>query len=145
MAKLDHFIASNGTLYNQKFLPAALAGDNGLQHFASLVRSYFDHKGMHVQFNVIDRKTLLEAQKNPEAHRDLVVRVAGYSAQFVRARQGSAGRHHLAHRTGVLRHSARNGGADVWSAHPGRAGSTRRNRPHRVCPPDRPDTPLEGP
>ncbi len=83
VAKLDHFIASNGTLYNQKFLPNALAGDNGLRNFASLVRSYFDHKGMHVQFNVIDRQTLLEAQKNPEAHRDLVVRVAGYSAQFV--------------------------------------------------------------
>lgn len=83
VAKLDHFIASNGTLYNQKFLPSALAGDAGLQNFASLVRSYFDHKGMHVQFNVIDRETLLEAQKNPEAHKDLVVRVAGYSAQFV--------------------------------------------------------------
>ncbi|TDX30693.1 glycyl radical protein [Rhodovulum visakhapatnamense] len=83
VAKLDHFIASNGTLYNQKFLPAALAGDQGLQNFASLVRSYFDHKGMHVQFNVIDRQTLLDAQKNPDAHKDLVVRVAGYSAQFV--------------------------------------------------------------
>ncbi|MDV7143974.1 glycyl radical protein [Tropicimonas sp. TH_r6] len=83
VAKLDHFIASNGTLYNQKFLPSALAGDAGLQNFASLVRSYFDHKGMHVQFNVIDRETLIEAQKNPDAHRDLVVRVAGYSAQFV--------------------------------------------------------------
>lgn len=83
VAKLDHFIASNGTLYNQKFLPSALAGDTGLQNFASLVRSYFDHKGMHVQFNVIDRETLLEAQKDPDSHRDLVVRVAGYSAQFV--------------------------------------------------------------
>lgn len=83
VAKLDHFIASNGTLYNQKFLPSALAGDAGLQNFASLIRSYFDHKGMHVQFNVIDRETLLDAQKNPEAHKDLVVRVAGYSAQFV--------------------------------------------------------------
>ncbi|WP_321334112.1 glycyl radical protein [Breoghania sp.] len=83
VAKLDHFIASNGTLYNQKFLPNALAGDNGLRNFASLVRSYFDHKGMHVQFNVIDRQTLLDAQKDPEAHKDLVVRVAGYSAQFV--------------------------------------------------------------
>lgn len=83
VAKLDHFIASNGTLYNQKFLPSALAGDTGLRNFASLVRSYFDQKGMHVQFNVIDRKTLLEAQADPEAHRDLVVRVAGYSAQFV--------------------------------------------------------------
>jgi pyruvate formate-lyase/glycerol dehydratase family glycyl radical enzyme len=83
VAKLDHFIASNGTLYNQKFLPSALAGDTGLRNFASLIRSYFDQKGMHVQFNVIDRATLMAAQKDPEAHRDLVVRVAGYSAQFV--------------------------------------------------------------
>lgn len=83
VAKLDHCIASNGTLYNQKFLPSALAGDAGLRNFAGLVRSYFDHKGMHVQFNVIDRKTLLDAQREPEKHRDLVVRVAGYSAQFV--------------------------------------------------------------
>lgn len=83
VAKLDHFVASNGTLYNQKFLPSAVAGDNGLKNFASVVRSYFDHKGMHVQFNVIDKETLLAAQKNPENYRDLVVRVAGYSAQFV--------------------------------------------------------------
>ncbi|PWC32877.1 glycyl radical protein [Azospirillum sp. TSO35-2] len=83
VAKLDHFLASNGTLYNQKFLPSALAGDAGLRNFSSLVRSYFDHKGMHVQFNVIDRQTLLDAQREPEKHRDLVVRVAGYSAQFV--------------------------------------------------------------
>ncbi len=47
------------------------------------MRSDFDHKGMHVQFNVIDRETLLAAQKNPEAYKDLVVRVVGYSAQFV--------------------------------------------------------------
>ncbi|MBE6829922.1 MAG: glycyl radical protein [Ruminococcaceae bacterium] len=83
VAKLDHFIASNGTLLNQKFLPSALAGDTGLQNFASVVRSYFDHKGMHVQFNVVDRDTLLAAQKNPDQYKDLVVRVAGYSAQFV--------------------------------------------------------------
>jgi pyruvate formate-lyase/glycerol dehydratase family glycyl radical enzyme len=83
VAKLDHFIASNGTLYNQKFLPSAVAGDTGLKNFASVVRSYFDHKGMHVQFNVIDRETLLAAQREPEKYKDLVVRVAGYSAQFV--------------------------------------------------------------
>jgi len=83
VAKLDHFIASNGTLYNQKFLPSSLAGEKGLHHFGGLVRNYFDKKGMHVQFNVIDRNTLLEAQKNPQQHQDLVVRVAGYSAQFV--------------------------------------------------------------
>lgn len=82
VAKLDHANYSNGTLYNQKFLPSALAGDDGLQNFVSVVRSYFDHKGMHVQFNVIDRETLLAAQANPEQYKDLVVRVAGYSAQF---------------------------------------------------------------
>lgn len=83
VAKLDHEYFSNGTLYNQKFTPSAVAGDNGLQNFAAVVRSYFDHKGMHVQFNVIDRQTLIDAQKNPELHKDLVVRVAGYSAHFV--------------------------------------------------------------
>ena len=82
VSKLDHANYSNGTLYNQKFLPSALAGDEGLKHFASIVRSYFDHKGMHVQFNVIDRDTLLAAQKDPDQYKDLVVRVAGYSAQF---------------------------------------------------------------
>lgn len=82
VAKLDHANYSNGTLYNQKFLPSALAGDEGLKRFASIVRSYFDHKGMHVQFNVIDRETLLAAQADPEQYKDLVVRVAGYSAQF---------------------------------------------------------------
>lgn len=83
VAKLDHFLASNGTLYNQKFLPSALAGDSGMKNFASMVRSYFDKKGMHIQFNVINRTTLLDAQQNPEKYKDLVVRVAGYSAQFV--------------------------------------------------------------
>lgn len=83
VAKLDHFIASNGTLYNQKFLPSSLVGEKGLRHFASLVRSYFDKKGMHVQFNVVDRDTLIKAQQNPQQYQDLVVRVAGYSAQFV--------------------------------------------------------------
>lgn len=83
VAKLDHFLASNGTLYNQKFLPSSLAGDNGLKNFSSMVRSYFDKKGMHIQFNVINRDTLIAAQAHPEQHKDLVVRVAGYSAQFV--------------------------------------------------------------
>lgn len=82
VAKLDHENYSNGTLYNQKFLPSALAGDEGLKHFSAVVRSYFDHKGMHIQFNVIDKDTLLDAQAHPELYRDLVVRVAGYSAQF---------------------------------------------------------------
>ena len=83
VAKLDHFIASNGTLFNQKFHPAALKGDKGLQNLAAVVRSYFDQKGMHVQYNVIDRDTLIKAQQKPEDYRDLIVRVAGYSAQFI--------------------------------------------------------------
>ena len=49
---------------------------------ASLIRSYFAMDGHHVQFNVIDRKTLQEAQKHPEDYRDLIVRVAGYSDFF---------------------------------------------------------------
>lgn len=83
VAKLDHFIASNGTLLNQKFHPGSIQGSAGLNNLAALVRSFFDQKGMHVQFNIIDKETLVEAQKNPSKYRDLVVRVAGYSAQFI--------------------------------------------------------------
>lgn len=82
VAKLDHAIASNGTLYNQKFHPSALSGVEGLQNFVSYIRAYFDQKGMHMQFNVVDRETLLDAQKHPENYKSLVVRVAGYSALF---------------------------------------------------------------
>lgn len=84
VAKLDHSLASNGTLYNQKFIPSALAGDNGLKNFTALIRGYFERGGLHIQFNVIDRETLLDAQKHPEKYKDLVVRVAGYSAHFVK-------------------------------------------------------------
>ena len=82
VAKLDHGIASNGTLFNMKFHPSALSGAKGLDNFVALIRSYFDQKGMHMQFNVVDRNTLLDAQKHPEKYQHLVVRVAGYSALF---------------------------------------------------------------
>ncbi|HWR55793.1 MAG TPA: glycyl radical protein [Negativicutes bacterium] len=82
VAKLDHEIASNGTLFNQKFLPSALRGETGHGNLASLVRTYFSLGGMHVQFNVISKEILREAQQNPEQYRGLVVRVAGYSAFF---------------------------------------------------------------
>ena len=82
VSKLDHGIASNGTLFNMKFHPSALKGDEGLYSFVSLIRAYFDRKGMHVQFNVVSRETLIDAQKNPENYKNLVVRVAGYSALF---------------------------------------------------------------
>lgn len=79
---LDHGIASNGTLFNQKFHPSALSGEAGLENFINLIRTYFDRKGSHVQFNVVSRETLLDAQKHPENYKHLVVRVAGYSALF---------------------------------------------------------------
>ena len=82
VSRLDHFIVSNGTLFNQKFHPSALAGREGLEKFVALIRTFFDQKGMHMQFNVVDRETLIDAQKHPEKYAHLVVRVAGYSALF---------------------------------------------------------------
>ena len=82
VSMLDHGIASNGTLYNQKFHPTALAGQEGLIKFIDLIRTFFDRKGMHMQFNVVSRETLLDAQQHPENYKGLIVRVAGYSALF---------------------------------------------------------------
>ncbi|HEY8805086.1 MAG TPA: glycyl radical protein, partial [Clostridium sp.] len=82
VAKIDHCRASNGTLFNQKFHPSAIEGQSGLQNLIALVRTFFDQKGLHVQFNVVSRETLLDAQKNPDKYKSLVVRVAGYSAHF---------------------------------------------------------------
>ena len=80
-AKMDH-LATAGTLLNQKFTPDVVAGEEGLDHMASLIRSYFSMDGHHIQFNVIDRQTLIDAQNNPEEYKDLIVRVAGYSDFF---------------------------------------------------------------
>ena len=82
VSKLDHYIASNGTLFNMKFHPSALEGATGIDSFINLIRGYFDQKGSHVQFNVVSRDTLIDAQKNPDKYKSLVVRVAGYSALF---------------------------------------------------------------
>lgn len=82
VSRLDHGIASNGTLFNMKFHPSALEGTTGLESFVALIRGYFDQKGSHLQFNVVSRETLLDAQKHPEKYKSLVVRVAGYSALF---------------------------------------------------------------
>ena len=80
-SKMDH-LATGGTLLNQKFTPAVLAGEDGLNNFANFIRAYFNLDGHHIQFNVVDRQTLINAQKNPEEYRDLIVRVAGYSDHF---------------------------------------------------------------
>ncbi len=80
-AKMDH-LRTGGTLLNQKFTPAVLAGKDGLSNLAALIRSYFAMDGHHIQFNVVDRQTLLDAQAHPDEYRDLIVRVAGYSDHF---------------------------------------------------------------
>lgn len=80
-SKMDH-LATGGTLLNQKFTPDVVAGEAGLANMASLIRAYFAMDGHHIQFNIVDRQTLLDAQKHPEEHKDLIVRVAGYSDFF---------------------------------------------------------------
>jgi trans-4-hydroxy-L-proline dehydratase len=80
-AKIDH-ARTGGTLLNQKFTPRLLEGSEGINHLAQLVRSYFRLDGHHIQFNVVTAQTLREAQQIPERHRDLIVRVAGYSDYF---------------------------------------------------------------
>ena len=82
MGKIDH-AATAGTLLNMKFSPATLAGDLGLRKFAALIRTYFDLGGHHMQFNVVSRQTLLNAQEDPASYRSLLIRVAGYSDYFV--------------------------------------------------------------
>jgi len=75
-------VRTGGTLLNMKFNPHMLDGD-GIDKLGHLIRSYFKLDGHHIQFNVIDAETLRKAQQNPEKHRDLIVRVAGYSDYFV--------------------------------------------------------------
>ncbi|NLG78242.1 MAG: glycyl radical protein [Firmicutes bacterium] len=80
-AKMDHVLAG-GTLLNMKFTPKLLEGDDGIDNLAHLVRTYFRLGGHHIQFNVVRAETLRDAQAHPERHRDLIVRVAGYSDYF---------------------------------------------------------------
>jgi len=80
-AKMDH-IKTGGTLLNMKFSPSVLQGEEGIARLAQLVRTYFRMDGHHVQFNVVGAETLRRARREPEKHRDLIVRVAGYSDYF---------------------------------------------------------------
>jgi len=80
-AKMDH-LKTGGTLLNVKFTPEILAGDKGLDSLVSLIRGYFRQDTHHVQFNVVTAETLREAQNDPDSHRHLIVRVAGYSDYF---------------------------------------------------------------
>ncbi|HYO42856.1 MAG TPA: trans-4-hydroxy-L-proline dehydratase [Candidatus Limnocylindrales bacterium] len=80
-AKMDQ-ARTCGTLLNMKMSPGVIEGDEGIAKLANLVRTYFGMGGHHIQFNVVNVKTLREAQADPDAHRDLIVRVAGYSDYF---------------------------------------------------------------
>ncbi len=80
-AKMDH-VKTGGTLLNIKFTPQLLEGEEGIDNLAHLVRGYFKMDSHHVQFNVIGAEALRRAQANPEEHRHLIVRVAGYSDYF---------------------------------------------------------------
>ena len=82
VAKLDHVLAGNGTLFNMKFNPEVLAQKDSMDKFIHLLKTYFIMGGMHIQCNAISREILEDAQKKPEDYADLVVRVAGYSAFF---------------------------------------------------------------
>jgi pyruvate-formate lyase len=78
--KIDH-LPIFGTLFNMKFHPSALATKEDLVKFLGMLRTYFhDYGGKHIQFNVVSRETLEDAQVHPENYKNLVVRVAGYSA-----------------------------------------------------------------
>jgi formate C-acetyltransferase len=82
LAKMDQ-IKSGGTLLNQRFLPGILKDEEGIEKLCHLIRTYFNLNGHHIQFNIVDSETLRQAQQKPEAYRDLLVRVAGYSDYFV--------------------------------------------------------------
>ena len=90
---MDH-VKTGGTLLNMKFAPSLLAGEEGIARLAQLVRTYFRSDGHHVQFNVVSRETLEAAKADPEEHRDLIVRVAGYSDYFCDLSRRPAGRDH---------------------------------------------------
>ena len=81
LGKLDQ-TKSGGTLLNVRFVPALLKREEDMKKMASLIRTYFKFGGHHIQFNIVDTKTLHDAQKHPEDYRDLLVRVAGYSDYF---------------------------------------------------------------
>jgi pyruvate-formate lyase len=81
-ARLNHTLVSNGSAFNQKLNPTFLRGGKGPEMLTGLVNGYFQLGGMQLQWNLVDRGMLLAAQEHPEDHRDLIVRVSGYSALF---------------------------------------------------------------
>ncbi len=83
VSKLPAHRITGGVLLNQKLSPSALASDIQKQKLISMISTFFaELKGWHVQYNIVSKETLLAAKKDPAGYRDLVVRVAGYSAFF---------------------------------------------------------------
>ena len=84
MTCFDHTKYSNGILLNMKFHPSAVSNELGQEKLLALLKTYFfDMKGMEMQMNIISSETMRDAQAHPENYRDLVVRIAGFSAYFV--------------------------------------------------------------
>lgn len=83
LGKLPNDQITGGVLLNQKLSPDSLAKEEGIEKLIAMMRTFFnDFKGFHVQYNIVSKETLLKAQKDPQKYRDLIVRVAGYSAFF---------------------------------------------------------------
>lgn len=82
-AKINHEYYVHANILNMKFHPLTIRGENGYRNLAILIKTYFDLGGFQVQFNIVSPEKLQEAQKYPERNRDLIIKVAGYSAQFV--------------------------------------------------------------
>ena len=82
VAKLNQKNAQDGCLYNIRFDPRSIQGEKGKLVLQSIVKTYFNHMGEHIQMNVVDDETLRAAQREPEKYRNLLVRVAGYLAYF---------------------------------------------------------------
>ena len=83
VGKIDHIRCTNGTIFNMRFSPNALKDRQSIKKFELMLREYLEEGGFFVQYNIVDTATLRAAQAEPEKYRDLLVRVATYSAYFV--------------------------------------------------------------
>ena len=83
VAKIDQSRIANGVILNWKFSPSAVSGETGRENLQNLIDVFFEKEGMQSQFSIVGRETMLRAQEKPEDYKDLLVRIAGYSAYFV--------------------------------------------------------------
>ena len=83
IVKLPTLLITGGQLLNQKYSPELIKSEDQFEKFVGIIKTFINLKGWHIQFNIISRDTLQAAKEDPEKYRDIVVRVAGYCAQFV--------------------------------------------------------------